>query len=290
MSEDGGVSVSEWMRRREAFVRAELLRFRIASYSLMVIAALTTVFVGLLAYRTFPQPTWELVILLGFSGLCAAIPLFRKMSISKDGGDFDFADPIDLLDRMEAKAEAARTETFEQTRQQISALSVQVSELSATVVEGDVQSTRAIRSAEAEELEKSGEPTLTEIRRSLPPPTAEFDPQKGRFGSRSETEDRRLTATTEPSHIGRLWRRVSLKLEATPERPLEGRFAYFFLHDTFEPDAYRVAIKPDNLVAEFETTAMGAFTVGVVADRGHTKLEINLASDAVLAPKDWKMR
>jgi hypothetical protein len=83
---------------------------------------------------------------------------------------------------------------------------------------------------------------------------------------------------------------VIFTLKATDTKPLKGAYAYFFLHDTFEPDAYRVKIRPGSLSVSFETTAVGAFTAGVVADDGDTNLELDLTSPKVEAPADWKER
>jgi hypothetical protein len=67
-------------------------------------------------------------------------------------------------------------------------------------------------------------------------------------------------------------------LSSTDSTLLEGSYAHFFLHDSFNPDVYRRKINPNSSSVVFKTIAWGAFTAGVVADRGNTKLEIDLAT------------
>lgn len=43
-----------------------------------------------------PMAKWEQIFLLGLGLLCVAIPLFRKVGLSKDGGDVEMIDPIML--------------------------------------------------------------------------------------------------------------------------------------------------------------------------------------------------
>ena len=262
MGKPDEIDRADWMTLRKAFIRDELLRFKIASISLFVIAFATLAFLMFLVWRNrSAPPSWQFVALLGFATLCVALPLLSKLSITKDGGGFETVNPLDLIDEMEAKAQAARSEAFEQTRQQISALSNQLSDLSDALGRDH----KAGVGREALVQLPDAEPTLRDIRRSLPPPTQEDDPQKGRFGGRAESVDRtrKLTAKVETSELGRGWRKVVLELISTNDAPLEGVFAYVFLHDTFEPDAYRVKLKPGSTVVRFETTATGAFTAGL---------------------------
>ncbi len=204
----------------------------------------------------------------------------------------------------EAKAEAARGESFEQTRDQISALSLKVSEISATLLKlsvvqqpaelvsehGDGNSPEQVEDviAEPTAAREDVEPGLRAIRQLLPPPSVENDPQKGRFGGSASNDKRSLVATVVQSDLGRKWFSVTVRLQSNDGGPLTGKYAFFFLHDTFEPDTYRVRIPPGALSVDFKTTSKGAFTIGVVADKGTTFLELDLASDAVSAPQSFK--
>lgn len=277
-------------RIRETLVRDEVLRIRIAAWGLQVFA------VGLLGYAIFlvavpeaVQPRWEFLALLAFAGFCVAAPLVAKLNLSKDGGGFDLNSPIDLIDRLEAKAQAARAESFEQTRQQIGGLSQKVQELSDALVARDAATPpQAQKAADEAPLE----PTLRQIQELLPPVTDVDDQQKGRFGGAERGEHHVLSARYLPSDLGKTWGRVILTLSSTDRRrPLDGAFAYFFLHETFNPDAYRVKTPPNSTEVSFEITAMGAFTAGVVAERGQVRLEIDLATSPNFdAPKDWRER
>jgi len=278
---------------RTALIRDEVLRIRIAAWGLLAIAS------GVFAYLLFlviapkaVQPQWEFVALLAFGGFCVALPLIAKLNISKDGAALDLASPIELIDRLEAKAQAARTESFEQTRQQISALSLQVEELSDALTAGTNKGAPFEESAKQTAGPKVLlEPNLRQIRSSLPPVTDKDDQQKNRFGGREENGSRRLSAKVLPSEFGSTWQKVILTLASIDGRPLEGAFAYFFLHETFDPDAYRVKVPLAAKLVNLEVSATGAFTAGVVAERGDTRLEIDLATSLnVSASQDWRDR
>gem|GEM_PF-2152643 len=268
-------------------VRDEVLRARIAAWGLQVLA------VSLLGYAVFlamtprvDQPSWEFLALLAFAGFCVATPLIAKVSLSKDGGGLDFSSPVDLIDRFEARAQAARTESFEQTRLQISALSLQVQELS-DAFHGRPDALLAKTPSGG----SSSEPTLRQIREMLGDITDDDDQQKGRFGGDEGNKARRLSARYLPSEFGKDWGTVVLTLSSLDGKPLQGAFAYFFLHETFDPDTYRVKVSPNAKQVSFEIAAEGAFTAGVAAERGATLLEIDLATSANFdAPKAWRER
>ncbi|MBZ9603105.1 pYEATS domain-containing protein [Phyllobacterium chamaecytisi] len=289
MSEQKKFKDNDWTTLRAAFVREELRRYRIASYALLSIATLTFSFLVLLVTRDFREPTWQFIALLGFASVCVALPLLSKVNFSKDGGSVEVSNPIELIDQMETRAQAARSESFEQTRKQIGALSVQISELLAKLENGPVSPGAPSEPGSKDALEKI-EPSMHEIRALLPAPTIVDDPQKGRFGGQESNPSRALSAKVSPSDLNPRWQKVIFTLKATDRRPLKGAYAYFFLHDTFEPNAYRVKIRPGSFSVSFEATAVGAFTVGVIADDGDTKLELDLASANIDAPKDWKER
>ncbi len=101
------------------------------------------------------------------------------------------------------------------------------------------------------------------------------DPQAGRWGGSAEVGGRRVCATVVPSSLRSDWFKVEVVVESTsPNKPLSGT-ATFHLHPTFQENP---AVRPVvGGVAKLELLAWGAFTVGVEADGGATRLEINLA-------------
>ncbi|BCH19663.1 pYEATS domain-containing protein [Mesorhizobium sp. L-2-11] len=269
----------DWVNLRRKFVNDQLRRFSIASHALWIIATLSLLYLIVVAFKVLDGPKWEFIALLGFVTICTALPLFSKVSLSKDGGGFEVANPIELLDEMETKAQAARSESFEQTRLQISALSVQLAELTETL---------AKRSVDQASVEETTEPTLRDIRKKLLPQTDHEDPQKGRFGGKDSSGTRELTALVKRSDLGQNWQKLILTLRSTDGQPLSGAYAYFFLHDTFDPDVYRVKVSPGASSVSLETACKGAFTAGVAAERGNTLLELDLTADKVKAPAWWK--
>jgi len=103
----------------------------------------------------------------------------------------------------------------------------------------------------------------------------EDDPQKGKWGGLSETNDRKLTAEVFPSNIPGLYR-VFLTVKSTKTAsPLKG-VVKFHLHNTFRnPDPIIAAV--DNKAVLKLNRVYGAFTVGAEADNGATKLELDLS-------------
>jgi hypothetical protein len=110
------------------------------------------------------------------------------------------------------------------------------------------------------------------------------DPQKGQWGGRAEANGRRLRA--ENAKLDGRWLRFDLVVEATDERPLDGKVE-FFLHDSFD-QAHQVE-KVKNGKARLHLTTYGAFTVGAVADGGDTQLELDLSLQSDL-PLGWRQR
>jgi hypothetical protein len=109
----------------------------------------------------------------------------------------------------------------------------------------------------------------------ISPGSVPDDPWKGVFGE-SENQSRKLEAkVTQCATTG--YYRVYLQLRSlNPEgNPLKGS-VQFFLHDTFSNSKPVVTVGP-NGVAELTLDAWGAFTVGVIADSGLTRLELDLA-------------
>ncbi len=98
------------------------------------------------------------------------------------------------------------------------------------------------------------------------------DPQRGSWGRHSEANGRRLTAQVKDAASA--WFHVFLQVAQTDTVPLKGEVE-FHLHPSFYPSMVRVPAV--NGVAILEQRAWGAYTVGVSADEGRTRLELNLA-------------
>lgn len=107
-------------------------------------------------------------------------------------------------------------------------------------------------------------------------PLVPDDPNKGRFGGSPEAHGRRLSATLKPAAgPGSSSCHVALKVESTdPGRPLRGTVTVH-LHPTFGTSAtYGLPVKGGLATDTF--TSYGAFTIGVEADDGETRLELDL--------------
>jgi hypothetical protein len=125
----------------------------------------------------------------------------------------------------------------------------------------------------------------------LPLPTVTNDEQKGRFGGNEESAGRRLIASVKPSAINKDWLTTVLRVATTNGKPLEGAFVYFFVHESFNPNEFRAAVDKSGMFAELKLLSYGAFTVGAVADRGRTKLELDLATSRSFdAPEWWRKK
>lgn len=101
------------------------------------------------------------------------------------------------------------------------------------------------------------------------------DPQKGKWGGKSENNMRKLSAKVSESIIPGLFV-VRIMVESTSAKfPLEG-LVKFHLHNTFlNPDP--VIVARENKAVLKLSKVWGAFTVGVETDDGTTKLELDLA-------------
>jgi len=114
----------------------------------------------------------------------------------------------------------------------------------------------------------------------LPPITHKEDPQKGRFGGKSENNERKLSAAVKKSAIPDFYN-VVLTVESTnPLSPLNSD-VIFYIHDSFSPSifTYKPEEFKDGKVIEDEILSYGAFTVGVITDNGKTLLELDLAEN-----------
>lgn len=102
------------------------------------------------------------------------------------------------------------------------------------------------------------------------------DPNKGQFGGSSEANRRKLTASIERDAGPRSSRcRVNIKIVSTdPAQPLTGKVK-LYLHPTFGRwSSYELDTRGG--VAEDDIVSYGAFTIGAEADRGKTRLELDL--------------
>ncbi|MBT0666024.1 hypothetical protein KI809_17060 [Geobacter pelophilus] len=128
---------------------------------------------------------------------------------------------------------------------------------------------------------QSGAPQTTPASTPQLPPIApgthDDDPWKGVFGEKPEMNNRRLSAVVTPMADDSDWYKIHLVVESTSPKnaPLKGT-VQFFLHDSFNNDRPQVPVRQDG-IAELYLKAWGAFTVGVLADEGATRLELDLA-------------
>jgi len=98
------------------------------------------------------------------------------------------------------------------------------------------------------------------------------DPEKGQWGGLRETDSRRVSATVIDQGNG--WFFVGITVAAVGASPLTGEVE-FHLHPSFHPSVIRVPVKYGQAILKFP--AWGPFTVGVSADEGRTRLELDLA-------------
>jgi hypothetical protein len=118
----------------------------------------------------------------------------------------------------------------------------------------------------------------------LPPIIHPDDPQKGRFGGKSERNFRKLDADVKPSSNPNYFH-VKLWVESTdPENHPHNSETIFYIHDSFSPSVLTCKSNETK-----EMLAYGAFTVGVITDEGRTMLELDLAKDQRF-PKDFRDR
>jgi hypothetical protein len=128
------------------------------------------------------------------------------------------------------------------------------------------------------QAEASAQKPLAEARREfLRDPDWDSDPNKGRFGGLSTDNGRELVCSARPvSGPKSTVCRIRLTVRPLPGQPkLEG-LVRLFLHPTFGTHAVQDLIVGEDGTATDEILAAGAFTVGVEADGGRTRLEYDL--------------
>jgi hypothetical protein len=133
-----------------------------------------------------------------------------------------------------------------------------------------------------EVLSSSSEPPALSL------PVLQFDdPQKGRFGGKSEADGFSLTASFSDPGDGR-WIWIHLAVTAKPDVVLDSEaIAEFFLHDTFRRS--RLSARLADGVAAVAIRAFGGFTVGAWVPSHQVELELDLAqlTYAPRAIKEW---
>ena len=116
-----------------------------------------------------------------------------------------------------------------------------------------------------------------EISRPEMEPAKEFypdDPEKGKWGGLAEANHRKVSAAVRELDPG--WFEATITVSSTnPDYPLEGTVK-FFLHPTLIPPARKVEAVNGEAILRVES--YGAYTVGIAADGGQTKLELDLST------------
>lgn len=132
--------------------------------------------------------------------------------------------------------------------------------------------------------------TSQSIKSKIGPIIDANDPQKGRFGGKSENNYRRLMASVTRAELAGYFE-VNLRVEITDNSHPLISDVIFFVHDSFSPSVFTIP------KARFENgkaladpiIAYGAFTVGAMTDNGNTMLELDL-SEVNNFPKEFRDR
>ena len=114
-------------------------------------------------------------------------------------------------------------------------------------------------------------------------PDSKKDPNKGKWGGKSENNNRKITADVSEIDDSDLYT-VKLTVESTGSAPInDGDVLLFSLHNSFREPYRMVTAKNGKALLEF--VSYGAFTVGVLCDDGTTELEYDLVN--AKAPKGF---
>ncbi len=100
------------------------------------------------------------------------------------------------------------------------------------------------------------------------------DPNKNRFGGKSQAKGRKLTAVVRADTEDADWYAVKIEVRPTNGKPIRHPVK-LHLHPTFEPDVYSVV--PRKGVVRDEVFAWGAFTIGAEIEAEGVQLELDLA-------------
>ena len=98
---------------------------------------------------------------------------------------------------------------------------------------------------------------------------------------------RELTAEVLPLKESPGWYSVKLLVSTLPGFPHLKGDVRFFIHDTFKNN--KPIVDSVNGAASLHIKAWGAFTVGILADDGNTKLELDLA-ELPTAPIEFRSK
>lgn len=126
--------------------------------------------------------------------------------------------------------------------------------------------------AASDEAEDDGLASIPAFARD---PGPDDDPNKGRFGGKSDQGGFRLSASFEETKSPN-WVAINLIVEADPSIKIGlGAFAWFVLHPTFSPAAIKVTFRGNRACLRIK--AWGGFTVGVWIPNPGVELELDLA-------------
>lgn len=139
------------------------------------------------------------------------------------------------------------------------------------------------------EATKENWSSIIDAIRDLHPPRAgsdPSDPERGRWGGAPRSNGRTLSASVEP--VSSTWFRIRLEVRRDNDAPRLGGVVVFHLHPTLTDPVRTVQVVDGVATLEFSTS--GAFTVGAEADRGATRLELDMAWDAAFADRSAASR
>lgn len=163
-------------------------------------------------------------------------------------------------------------------------------------IKAEVKEAKIIAGIAEDDSKVNSLPTPETISKSLSvvgdniiPGTYHDDPWKGVFGGKNISKEigRELTAEVLPLKDSPGWYSVKLLVSTLPSfSPLTGD-VQFFIHDSFKNN--KPIVKAIDGFATLRLRAWGAFTVGVIADTGKTKLELDLA-ELGAAPIEFRSR
>jgi hypothetical protein len=199
-------------------------------------------------------------------------PRIVSIKIGKEGITTELKEKIEENSKNINKTKFATLEMDEILQQQLSQIYNEIRELRS-------QSSGIKTSTDAEALDSP----------SLPPIIVANDPQKDRFGGLEARGGFRLSASAQPSDTKGDWQKVTLRVRSEDKsRPLQGSVD-FFLHDTFSPNHYQVAVLKGE--AKLVIRAYGAFTVGALAGPEQVPLELDLmVYTGIDVPDEWRHR
>lgn len=113
------------------------------------------------------------------------------------------------------------------------------------------------------------------------------DPNKNKFGGKSEVNERIIKAKVTPTSYDSELFTIILEVSSTNDKNPISNQVEFHLHPTFNNSVETVKVNEGK--AKLNLIAYGSFTVGVVCDDGKTKLELDLA-ELPNVPKLFKER